>query len=157
MNLDNLNKWLSLTANIGVIAGILFLGVEVQQNSQLMRSQTRDSMTTKQMDYYASVYNDSELSNIRFNYDATTNEPSTEGFRYGVSVFANLRMYENEWYQYQQGLFEEEEFLPRIETWKRTFSNPSFRFVWEMFEVEMSPSFRNRVIALLEEIEDEGR
>ena len=32
MNLDNLNKWLTLVANIGVLAGIIFLAIEVGQN-----------------------------------------------------------------------------------------------------------------------------
>ena len=32
MNLDSLNKWLTLVANFGVIAGIIFLAIEVGQN-----------------------------------------------------------------------------------------------------------------------------
>jgi len=32
MNLENLNKWLSLAANLGVVAGIVFLAIEVRQN-----------------------------------------------------------------------------------------------------------------------------
>jgi len=34
MSMDNLNKWLTLFANIGVIAGIFFLGIELRQNSK---------------------------------------------------------------------------------------------------------------------------
>ena len=33
MYIDGVNKWLALAANIGVIAGIIFLAVEVQQNT----------------------------------------------------------------------------------------------------------------------------
>ena len=32
MNMDNLTKWLSLVANFGVVAGIIFLAIEVRQN-----------------------------------------------------------------------------------------------------------------------------
>ena len=35
--MDNVNKWLMLLANLGVIAGILFLAVEIQQNNRLLR------------------------------------------------------------------------------------------------------------------------
>ena len=38
-----LNKWLSLVANIGVVAGIILLAVEVRQN-QAVLEQTRDSL-----------------------------------------------------------------------------------------------------------------
>jgi hypothetical protein len=34
MNLENLNKWLSLAANLGVIAGIIFLAIEIRQNQE---------------------------------------------------------------------------------------------------------------------------
>lgn len=33
MNLDRLNRWMTLAANIGVLAGILFLSFELRQNT----------------------------------------------------------------------------------------------------------------------------
>jgi len=33
VNLDSVNRWLALFANIGVMAGIIFLAVETQQNT----------------------------------------------------------------------------------------------------------------------------
>ena len=33
MNLDSMNRWLALVANIGVLAGIIFLAYELQQNT----------------------------------------------------------------------------------------------------------------------------
>ncbi len=33
MNLDSTNRWLTLAANIGVMAGIIFLAFELQQNT----------------------------------------------------------------------------------------------------------------------------
>lgn len=33
MNLDSTNRWLSFAANIGVLAGIIFLAFELQQNT----------------------------------------------------------------------------------------------------------------------------
>ena len=39
MSLDQLNKWLSLAANIGIIASIVFLAAQVSQNSQMMEVQ----------------------------------------------------------------------------------------------------------------------
>jgi len=36
MKLDNANKWLTLVANFGVVAGIIFLAIEVRQNQELL-------------------------------------------------------------------------------------------------------------------------
>ncbi len=35
MNLDNLNKWLTLLANFGVLAGIIFLSLEISQSNRI--------------------------------------------------------------------------------------------------------------------------
>ena len=42
---DQLNRWLSLAANLGVIAGIVFLVVELRQNTDMMRAQSRTEMS----------------------------------------------------------------------------------------------------------------
>ena len=39
MDSDRLNQWLTLLANIGVIAGILFLAIELRQNNELLTVQ----------------------------------------------------------------------------------------------------------------------
>jgi hypothetical protein len=49
MRMKKLNEWLTLFANIGVIAGIAFLGFEIRQNTAMIKSQTRDSITEKQI------------------------------------------------------------------------------------------------------------
>ncbi len=41
MNIDNANKWLTLLANFGVVAGIIFLGIEVQQNQVILEDTYR--------------------------------------------------------------------------------------------------------------------
>ncbi len=43
MNADNVNKWLTLSANIGVVFGLILLLVELDQNSDLLRSQIHQS------------------------------------------------------------------------------------------------------------------
>ncbi len=43
MNSDNVNKWLTLSANIGVVFGLILLLVELDQNSDLLRSQIHQS------------------------------------------------------------------------------------------------------------------
>ena len=42
---DRLNHWLTLGANIGVLAGIIFLALEIQQNTAATHSSTVQSIT----------------------------------------------------------------------------------------------------------------
>ncbi|NIP23581.1 MAG: hypothetical protein GWN81_05995, partial [Phycisphaerae bacterium] len=39
MNSDQLNRWLTLGANIGVVVGIALLILEINQNTEMMRAQ----------------------------------------------------------------------------------------------------------------------
>ena len=41
MDMDKLNKWLTLSANFGVLAGIIFLAVELRQNESTMDEANR--------------------------------------------------------------------------------------------------------------------
>ena len=50
--MNKLNERLTLTANISIVLGIIFLAVELQQNTQVIYAQTRDSITEKQMTLY---------------------------------------------------------------------------------------------------------
>lgn len=44
MNLDKINHWLVLVANVGVVAGIVFLAIEIQQNTNAIQTQTYQSL-----------------------------------------------------------------------------------------------------------------
>ena len=55
MNLDSLNKWLMLAANIGVITGIIFLAIEVDQNNLSTKGQTR-AMPSSQVKDLVDMY-----------------------------------------------------------------------------------------------------
>ena len=39
MDGDKLNRWVTLLANLGVIAGIVFLGIEIRQNNALLEAE----------------------------------------------------------------------------------------------------------------------
>ena len=39
MNVDKFNSWLTLLANVGVLAGIVFLALEIKQNTQMLERQ----------------------------------------------------------------------------------------------------------------------
>lgn len=49
MNFDPINRWLSLAANIGVVIGIVFLAIEVRQNSDYMALQLEFGQPTQKI------------------------------------------------------------------------------------------------------------
>ena len=52
MKISAINEGVSLIANIGVIGSIVFLGLEMEQNTAMMQSQTRNSIAENQLSLY---------------------------------------------------------------------------------------------------------
>ena len=151
MNLDSLNKWLMLAANVGVIAGIIFLAIEVQQNTRMMSAQTRDAMTERLTNWQLAISTDQYASSIYFKGNAgqELDVESGERVSFLLMVNANLRIWENEWYQFQIGLFDETEFAPRLERWSRTMDSPGYRQAWQLFRGQFSPEFKTVIDSIV--------
>ena len=64
MKISTINDVISIIANIGVIASIVFLGFEMRQNSSMMLSQTRNEMTQNQMETQLAVVENSDYAKI---------------------------------------------------------------------------------------------
>ena len=154
MNIDKLNQWLTLLANIGVLAGIVFLALELQQNSQLMQAQTRDSITEKSLFFNDSLYGDANAFDV---WESNTLESdfsapiAAEKLRFLFMVNSNFRLWENEWYQYQNGLFEQSEFEPRLTFWSTLLSLPAYRAIWELTKNTFAPNFRQQIDRMIRE------
>ena len=62
-----------------------------------------------------------------------------------------FRIWENEFYQFQSGLFEESEFEPRLTAWRAGIqNNEGTRAIWEGTYESYSPDFVELVNTLIE-------
>lgn len=118
VNADKLNKWLALIANVAVVAGIVFLALELNQNSRMMKTQTRNAITESILNFQFNA----ETSGLReIAYRANTDLSSLSAdekqkvFQLYVS---NLRLWENIHYQYRNGVFDEDEFAAERNSWR---------------------------------------
>ena len=57
MKLDRVNAWLSLAASVAVLMGIVFLAVEINQNTAMMQTQINQSRAELAMAEARSLYN----------------------------------------------------------------------------------------------------
>ncbi len=63
MDLDKLNKWLTLLANFGVVAGIIFLAVEIRQNQTLLEQNHQTMLRDQELE----ILNATHLEVEQFN------------------------------------------------------------------------------------------
>ena len=64
MNRKNVNWWLSVVANLGVIGGLIFVGYEVRQNTVQLRAESSRSITESVNALNGGVYSDPALADL---------------------------------------------------------------------------------------------
>ena len=143
MDSDRLSRWLTLTANLGVILGIFFLAVEIQQNTDMMEAQTRDSVTSKQIEFYLTLsQNEFAADTLRRGRLGELDADSTEGTAFTFMTISLFRTWENEWYQYDKGLFEAQEFIARSNNWAELLNAyPGYKSLWDDSPTNYSEGF----------------
>ena len=152
MKISAINESVSLIANIGVI---LFLGLEMQQNAEMMQSQTRNLIVEYQLSFYERGIENNDFAKViaEKRLDSSLYPfVSAKGFQYALFVASLLRMWENEFYQYQIGLFDSDEFEARTNTWKQEMSVTANLGIWRSSENMYAPDFRNYLNTMISEI-----
>lgn len=104
MNTEHLNQWLTLIANFAVLAGIIFLGIEIRQNSDLMRIQIQQSRADAAMASLGDEYNSPYIPNIRVKIDNGDSLTPDEEYRYREWFRALNRGQDNVLFQYNSGM-----------------------------------------------------
>lgn len=144
MKLSNLNEWLTLMANFGVLASIIFLAMELRLNTEMTQAQTRDAITQKQLDMYDLLIGSIDANDVYHRGRLNLELSDEEATRFQIMAISVFRIWENEWYQYQKGLFEDYEFEPRKQVWFDYFTgNPGIANIWEEVKDGFSEDFRN--------------
>ena len=95
MNRENLNWWMSLLTNIGVLCGLIFVGYEVRQNTVQLRAESSQSITEGVNALNTPLFSDSELAEILLrgtdDYGALD---SVERSRFDMYQFSRLNIAE---------------------------------------------------------------
>jgi hypothetical protein len=115
MNADRLNKWLSLAANFGVIAGIIFLGLELRQNSELMRAQSRTEMSQDTIDLLTMNVNDEKYLDTMTRALAGDELTEVEESQFRRTYYGWMWHWNNLVYLHRVGLYDDDEFSLQIE------------------------------------------
>ena len=116
MDSDKLNKWLTLVANVGVIAGIVFLAIEIRQNSDAIRAQTRGQLTEQVMELFSVNMNDQEYASVLMRGNNVEELSPVEQYQYYRHRKAWVNHWRNVVYQYEMGMYDESEFENQIST-----------------------------------------
>lgn len=137
MDANTLNQWLTLAANFGVLAGIIFLAIEVRQNSRNLAAQVRATFFSSLADTWRIPAENSELTELMAK-DAD-DEELTQAEKWQVQSFWTNVLMALEW-----GFKElpRDEFMRGLDFQKYTYDMfPAYRTAWLERESFFDQSF----------------
>lgn len=151
--MKKVSDWMNLSTSVAVILGIVFLGLEIRQNTEMMKSQTRDSISEKQMMFSEWVATESELALAIAKANAGQAMEPAEVIQYAYFLAGVWREWENSYYQFQQGLFDRDEFEPRMNRWHDMMRTKLVRDSWLATRMNYSPGFREEVDRIVRDLD----
>ena len=151
MKLDNVNRWLTLISNLGVLAGIALLVSELNQATQLAETEAFVARMESVGNSFAQLALSSDLAEIvekldRQGLDSLT---ATERIRMRGWETARLTRTLGPYHEYEQGYLDQETInnairlgaAPRAQLWRDLgldFENEGFRLAVERMEAELA-------------------
>lgn len=149
MDTTKLARWLSVGANIGVLAGLILLVMELNQNRELMRAQIRHELAMGIVDLLQTPASDAQLAGVLYHAHSGADLTPEEQFQFELRTNALLRYWEDVHYQYRAGLYDETEFDRQRDAWKASISNSArTQEYWCRVRTYYSPEFKSELDSL---------
>jgi len=131
----DLGQTVSILANLGVIAGIVFLGIELRQTNELMDEQQRFNRLSISTGTNTLIAGNRELAELRVSAMEDLSQ-LTAADRIQLNAL-EMRVLRNwEWTFRELPLSE----LP-VNSWRRVSKRPSWREIWSERKGEFDPEF----------------
>ena len=142
------SHWLNIFANLAVVGGIIFLGVEIRQNSQMMKAQVRNDIT---QNIFGSIDRAllPDVIEARLRLSNGEEPLPRDALVLGLIIRATIRSFENTEYQYRMGLFDQTEYQAYVTFIESYFQNPSTVDWWSQNREEFSEGLQQLIDSLI--------
>ena len=135
----NLGQTITILANIGVIAGILLLAYELQQNNELMRAEARESRMNMVVDFWMFPAEHHDYAEIKVRSQNGEKLSNVERYRLDSEVMATYVMLD--WTFRELSANSSEMKQVRVVQLYNFANKPEFPRVWEAKKKTFDPGF----------------
>ena len=140
MNWDKLNRWLTLLANLGVVAGLIFVAVQVQQGNEMAELQREANTDARVNALIDMVIADQELIDLMARDPAALSE--LEAARLELMGVRLLLGFEDNYFDIERGFTDEaRQIRMQRSIYRRPILNYGMAFAWESFKSRANPAF----------------
>ncbi len=98
--LERIGPWLTLVANLGVLAGLVLVILQLNQNERMIRAQTRHEIATGIVGLLSETAANPQLAEVLLRGQQGESLTPVEQLQFQLRMGSLLRIWEDEYYQY---------------------------------------------------------
>lgn len=131
-----------LVGAVGVIATLVYLAMQIRQNSNVVRSSTRQAISKEQKDMGIQIVTNPEARAAAMYWIGLEEDPALAAqVRNDMFIRACLRMWENQYHQYKDGTFELDIWEGYLENMIKVLNQKRFQAWWPSNRALYSANF----------------
>jgi hypothetical protein len=141
----DLGQTMNTLANVGVIIGIAFLALEINQNNRLLRAQAASSMVDARNEIRTLIVGSGEVADFWARVADGAPLSEADELRLRANTERALLNWQFQYEQFLEGNLSESQL--RIESWRQNVRGagsrpmPRFTEVWRGFQDDLTPAF----------------
>ena len=151
MDMAKINDWLQVVGFFGIIASLLFVGLEMQQSRQIAMADIYQQRAAMVIESNSIGLTSEILFDIRSKREAGETLTNTEQALLNSAWNPGLNYAENNHYQYQLGFLSNEQWISTRNNMRKKARNPVFLEWWEGERASWRESFAQVMDELIEE------
>lgn len=150
MTKERLNFLFQALSVGAVLAGLIFVAIEISQNNEMMRTQIRNEMTLAQIENTRFRQTPAMLQlAVKARQPGYQFTPEEE-LLWNLWIRSTVRMWENMHYQQRLGLYDQDEADANRSIWTETFNqSEEFKEFWTQSKSDFSVSFRREIDSVI--------
>ena len=152
---NNYRIIVELTSVVAIILSLMFLALEVNQSNQLAKAEIRQALNVTDMEVYKVQMEEDIIAKAL--YKINKNLPIDDYEEYQLNEFQkfNFRDFDNSFYQYRIGLFDENVWFAYRRIIKSLLTENYIMLMWRNSNQSFSIEFQDEVSNIIIEIKDD--
>ena len=157
MNVNPKRDWLQIVGQFGVVASLIFVGLQMKQDQEIALSAAYQARTATLIDFLVAISTDDVARSALmkgFDGERVAEFTAEERFAFQNLNSAGRELMQNSHYQYVQGYLDEEHWQSVRSLIERHLSNPNTRD--GLLGDRVRPSFREAVMEIERDLRGEA-
>ena len=141
-----LQEILQILGGIGVIASMIYVGIQIRNNARAMRAATYQQLSALTIQGWHSMAHNGETMDIVLRaMDDFSAVSRVEKARFRMVVMAQARSYENAWFQFKIGTLRKSDWKAFTVDFETFFSTPGTKAAWPLVKNRYNEEFTGLV------------